>query len=303
MQQPGYRNRFIPYLVLGLLALIWGSSFMFMKRGLVYFDSAELAALRMTIAMAVLVPVALRHLDKIRKHFVPLFLTGFFGNAVPAFLFALAQTEIPSSLTGMLNSLTSLFTLVVGVVFFRMRARPLQVIGIFVALIGTLGLIGFAQLAQLDTYGRYSLLVVAATCCYGIGVNLVKTHLRDVRPHHITALAYLLTAPFLTLYLLFSTDVVSQLATQPESWRGLFYVFLLGVLSTSLAVILFNRLIQQTTAVFATSVVYLIPVVAVGWGVADGETVDVSQLGYLVLILGGIFLINRTARYAGERAA
>ena len=280
------------FFTLSLLALIWGSSFILMKRGLEYFDPSELAALRMTIAMTVLLPIAFRNLPTIRGRLVPLFLTGLIGNVIPAFLFAKAQTEIPSSLGGMLNSLTSLFTLVVGVLLFRMRATAAQVAGVIVALVGTLGLIGFSQLTQLSTYGRYSLLVVVATLCYGTAINLIKTHLQEVPPHHITALAYLLTAPFLAAYLFLGTDVVQQVASQPQAWTGVFYVFLLGVLSTSLAVILFNKLVQSTTPVFASSVTYLIPVVALGWGVADGESLDVTQLGFLILILGGIFLIN-----------
>jgi drug/metabolite transporter (DMT)-like permease len=287
------------FLVLALLALIWGSSFILMKRGLEHFDAPQLAALRMTIAMSVLLPIAFRNLRTIRGKFVPLFLMGLFGNAIPAFLFAVAQTRIPSSLSGMLNSLTSLFTLMVGVALFRMRVRGAQVAGVFVALIGTLGLIGFSHLAQLSVYGRYSLLVVAATCSYGIGINLIKAHLQEMRPHHITALAYLLTAPFLAVYLFFGTDFVARLGSRPEAWRGVFYVSLLGVMSTSVAVILFNKLVQTTTPVFASSVTYLIPVVAVGWGVADGETVDLSQFGYLILILGGIFMINLRRKPAG----
>ena len=285
-------NRFAQYGLLGLLALIWGSSFILMKRGLVYFDSTEVAAFRMSVAMAALLPIALRSLPTIRKHPAALFFTGLVGNAIPAFLFALAQTEIPSSLSGMLNSLTSLFTLVLGVAFFRTKPLANQFAGVLLALIGTAGLIGFAHLLDFSTYGRYSLLVVAASCCYGTSVNIIKTYLGDVRPPQIAALSFLLTVPVLSIYLVFFTDFVSQVALHPESRWGVGYVGVLGLLSTSFAVVLFNRLIKETTAVFASSVTYLIPVVAVGWGIADGEVIDRGQLGYLVLILSGIFLIN-----------
>ena len=289
------------YATLVLLALIWGSSFILIKRGLLYFDSTEVAACRMSIAMVVLLPIALRNLPRLRNHVVPLFFVGLFGNTIPAFLFALAQTEIPSSLSGMLNSLTSLFTLVLGILFFRMSPLRTQVAGVLIALAGTFGLIGFAQLMDLGTHARYSLLVVAATACYGTAVNLVKSYLHEMPSRHITSLAYLLTAPFLLVYLLFFTDFVPQLASQPESWWGLLYVALLGILSTAVAVVLFNRLIKQTTALFATSVTYLIPVVAVGWGILDGETIDASQVGYLGLILGGIFLINLPTSWLRSR--
>jgi len=287
-----FTSRLVQYAVLSLLALIWGSSFILIKKGLIWFDPTEVAAYRMSIAMVVLLPIALRNLALLRRHAVALFFVGLTGNAIPAFLFALAQTEIPSSLSGMLNALTSLFTLVLGVLFFRMKPLRTQVAGVFVALVGTIGLIGFAQLFELNAHGRYSLIVVAATACYGTAVNLVKTYLHEVPSRHIAALSYLLTAPLLLVYLLAFTDFVPQLGSEPESWWGLFYISLLGIFSTALAVILFNRLIKHTTSLFASSVAYLIPVVAVGWGVLDGETIAATQLGYLVLILGGIFLIN-----------
>jgi len=286
------KNRFAQYGMLGFLSLIWGSSFILMKKGLLYFDSTEVAAFRMSVAMFALLPIALRSLPTLRKHAVPLFFTGLVGNAIPAFLFALAQTEIPSSLSGMLNSLTSLFTLVLGVAFFRTQPRLNQFIGVLLALIGTAGVIGFAHLLEFSKYGRYSLLVVVAACCYGMAVNIVKTYLIDVRAPQIAALSFLLTVPILSIYLVFFTDFVTQIATHPESRWGLLYIGILGLLSTALAVILFNLLIKETTAVFASSVTYLIPVVALGWGIADGETIGRGQLGYLVLILGGIFLIN-----------
>jgi drug/metabolite transporter (DMT)-like permease len=287
-----FRHRFVQYATLVLLALIWGSSFILMKRGLVYFDSTEVAAYRMSIAMIVLLPIALRNLSVLRDNAWPLFFVGLFGNTVPAFLFALAQTQIPSSLSGMLNSLTTLFTLVLGVLFFRMSPLRSQVWGVLVALVGTFGLIGFAHLLDLTTGARYSLLVVAASACYGLAVNIIKSHLRAIPPSHITSLSFILTVPALLIYLIFFTDFVSQVGTQPESRWGVFYISLLGILSTALAVILFNRLIKDTTALFASSVTYLIPVVAIGWGVLDGEVVAAHQFGYLALILCGIFLIN-----------
>ncbi len=122
---------------------------------------------------------------------------------------------------------------------------------------------------------------------------MVKRYLQDVPSHHITALGYLLTVPFLTIYLLSSTDFVHQVATEPESRKGLLYVAALGIFSTSMAVIIFNRLIKETTPVFASAVTYLIPAVAIGWGIADGETVELTHLGYLVLVLAGIYLINK----------
>ncbi len=296
-----FNNRFVQLAVLTLLSLIWGSSFILMKRGLVSFDSTEVAACRMSIAMLVLLPIALRNLSVARGRLLPLFITGLIGNSIPAFLFALAQTEIPSSLSGMLNSLTSLFTLVLGVLFFRLKSGLGQGVGVLLALFGALGLIGFGHLLQLSTHGRYALLIVGAAAMYGTAVNIIKSHLSDVRPHHITSLAFLFTAPFLLVYLLGFTDFVPQLVSDPQARRSFLYIALLGVVCTAFAVILFNRLISETSPVFASSVTYLIPVVAAGWGVLDGESIEIAQFGYLALILGGIFLIHAPGRSVQSR--
>lgn len=287
-----FSNKVVQWVTLSLLAITWGSSFILMKRGLLYFTSTEVAAYRVTIAMAVLLPISLQNLKVIKGRLWPLFFTGLFGNAIPAFLFATAQTEIPSGLSGILNSLTSLFTLLIGVLVFRMRVFRAQVAGVLIALVGALGLIGFSNLLEFGTYGRYSLLVVLASACYGISVNIIKSKLHEVRPTHITSLSFLLVAPLITAYLFTSTDFTYKLAHQDGSWMGLLYVSILGIIGTALAVIIFNRLIKETTAVFASSVTYLIPIVAVIWGLADGETLDATQLLYMALILAGIYLIN-----------
>lgn len=289
---PDSKPRAVLFATLFLLALIWGSSFILMKRGLEQFDSVEVAAYRMSSAMIVLLPIALRNLALIRGRFWPLFFAGLIGNAIPAFLFAHAQTEIPSSLTGMLNSVTSMFTFIVGVLFFRAKPYALQAIGALLALVGALGLIGFGHLTGLSTHGRYSMLVIAAAICYGFAINTVKRYLSDLRARHITALSFLLTMPFLLVYLLVFTDFVPQLASGPESWGALGYLTILGTVCTGFALILFNSLIRSTTAVFASTVVYLMPVVAIGWGVLDGETIEASQSIYLGLVLVGILLIN-----------
>lgn len=296
-----FSNKVVQLVTLILLALTWGSSFILMKKGLIYFSATEVAAYRMTIAMTVLLPISLRNLSVIRGNFRPLLLVGLFGSAIPSFLFAIAQTEIPSALSGILNSLTSLFTLVIGVIVFRIPALRMQVLGVLIALVGALGLIGFANLLEFGTYGRYALLVVLASGCYGVGVNIIKSQLQEMRPTHITSLSFLMVSPVLALYLFTMTDFTTKLSTNSESWLGLLYISILGIIGTALAVIIFNRLIKETTAVFASSVTYLIPVVALGWGLFDGETMEASQLIFMVMILVGVFLINKKPK-AGKNA-
>lgn len=280
------------WLVLALLALTWGSSFILMKKGLIYFSSTEVASFRIGLAALVLAPISLRNLPKMRGNFWPLLVTGMFGNAIPAFLFALAQTQIPSGLSGVLNSLTSLFTLLIGVFLFKSKTTWAQVSGVFIALIGAASLIGIDHLAHFSTHGKYSLLVVAASGMYGIAVNTIKAKLPHMRPTHITALSFLLTGPICLVYLFFGTSFIGTISGKPESWLALIYLCILAIVGTAAAVVLFNRLIKETTAVFASSVTYLIPIVAVGWGALDGESIGGKDVLYMLLILTGIFLIN-----------
>lgn len=290
-----FSNKIVQWVTLSLLALTWGSSFILMKKGLVYFTPEEVAAYRITAAMLVLLPFSLPNLKTLKGNFVPLLVTGLFGNGIPAFLFAIAQTEIPSSLSGILNSLTSLFTLLIGIVFFKVATVRFQIIGVVIALVGALGLIGFSSLMDFGIYGKYATLVIIAAGCYGVAVNIIKYYLHDVKPSHITSLSFLLIGPGVAIYLLTSTDLIVKVATVPGAKLGLFYLTLLGVVGTAIAVIIFNRLIKETTAVFASSVTYLIPVVAVAWGLFDGESVELEQIFYMALIIAGIFLINSSA--------
>lgn len=290
-----FKNKVVQWITLALLALTWGSSFILMKRGLTYFQSTEVAAFRISIAMVVLLPIALRNLKAMKDNIIPLLIAGLFGNAIPAFLFAIGQTHINSSLSGMLNSLTSLFTLIIGILFFGMAVKKFQIMGVMIALIGALGVIGFNNLSEFSEAGKYALLIVLAAACYGVGVNTIKSRLQHVKPSHITSLSFLLIGPWLLLYLLFGTDFLYTIRNNHESWIGVGYLSILGIVGTAAAVIIFNQLIKETTAVFATTVTYLIPVVALGWGVIDGESVASSQMIYLVFILIGIFLINSSA--------
>jgi drug/metabolite transporter (DMT)-like permease len=280
------------WLILCLLALTWGSSFILMKKALVFFTPDTVATYRIALASLVLFPNAIRNLDKVKGHVWPLLAVGLFGNGLPALLFAVAQTQIPSSLSGILNSLTSLFTLLIGVVLFRLKTTVYQVIGVFVALIGAAGLIGFNSLAAFSENSQYALLAVIAASMYGLAVNTIKSKLPEMRPTHITALSFLMTGPWCLLYLLIGTDFISIITEDSKSWSAVGYLTILAVIGTAAAVVLFNRLIKETTAVFASSVTYLIPVVAVGWGILDGESVTLMDGGFMLFILTGIFLIN-----------
>ena len=285
----------MPLLLLGLLSLVWGSSFLLMKRALLAFQPAQLGALRMAIAAACLLPLVVRSRPALRSlPWRDIALVGILGNGLPAFLFAHAQTGLDSGTTGVLNSLTPVFAVAMGVLVFGERVAKLRLFGV------ALGLVGAACLVLAGSHGpmRFDVLhtgmVLAATLCYAVSVNLIRHRLAAVSPLHIAGLG-LLTVGIPSAIWLLATDIGATLRTVPGAWTALGYVTILAAIGTALSVVLYSRLIQTAGAVFATSVTYLIPVVALTWGVLDGEPIGALHMAGLGTLLVGVWLANRPA--------
>tara|TARA_B100000809_G_scaffold9521_1_gene9049 strand:+ start:36804 stop:37688 length:885 start_codon:yes stop_codon:yes gene_type:complete len=281
------------WIALLFLAIIWGSSFILMKKGLVVYSHNVVAALRISLASIVLIPFALKGFKKVNaKDWKYLIFTGVIGNGIPAFLFTFAQTEVSSSLTGMLNSLVPIFSLIVGVFLFKSKPLKTQVIGIFIGLLGASGLILSNGLPSENSNFMFILLIVLATVCYALSVNVIKTYLKEINAIHITALSFICLAPFTITYLL-TTNFIEVTINNSASFNALVYIGILAILGTALAIIIFNLLIKATTTVFATSVTYLIPIVAIFWGIFDGETMNMIQVVSALITLIGIYFINK----------
>ncbi len=282
------------WIFLIFLAFTWGSSFILMKNGLQSFDNIQVACLRIFISFLFLLPVFIRNLGKIKKkQWTPILIAGFLGSGIPAFLFTKAQTQISSSLTGMLNSLVPLFTVVIGLAFFGMTFRKLKALGALVGLIGAISLLAVNGGISIENDDfLYASLVVLATICYATNVNFIKTKLAEVSSLNITTFGFALIGPASGIYL-FTTDFTQRMQTDPDAWLNLFFIALLAIFGTAIAVILFNMLIKKVSAVFASSVTYIIPVFAIFWGVVDGEKIEFIELISISIILFGVYLINR----------
>ncbi|CAN5192813.1 DMT family transporter [soil metagenome] len=270
-----------------------------MKRGMDSFESDQVAALRIFIAFIFLLPLAFRH---IKKQLFPL-LSGFagmgiFGNLLPAFLFTKAETMISSALTGMLNSLTPVFALILGLFIFRIKVKPMQILGVVVGLAGAVGLLSIGK--DSVTKGSDSMneiligggLVVIATFFYGLSVNIIKAKLSGVNSITATIFALCIIGPIAGIYL-FTTDFIHRMQTSPLAWQSFGYICILAIFGTALSVIVFNTLIKEAGTLFASSVTYLIPVVAMGWGASDGETISVFHIIFILVILSGVWLVNK----------
>jgi drug/metabolite transporter (DMT)-like permease len=291
---PNQKNLVVAWFILVGLALTWGSSFILIKRGLEYFSSAEVGALRISITFIVLSPVALLRIRKIaRRDWKYFLLVGVIGSGFPAFLFAKAQTGIDSSLAGILNSLTPLFTMILGLSFFSLKTKWFNIAGVLIGLAGAIGLLSISGGRNFEFNIQYAVYIIVATICYAMNVNVVKYWLKDTDALTITAFSFFTIGLPILIYLLFFTGFLHKISNDPEALKGLGYVSILSVVGTALALIAFNKLVKMTSPVFAASVTYLIPIIAVGWGAIDAEKMQPRSFLWMAVILLGIFLVNK----------
>jgi drug/metabolite transporter (DMT)-like permease len=285
-------NLSLKWILLGALSVIWGSSFILIKKGLEAFSPAQVGTIRIVFAFFILLPAALKYINPVMKeNWKKIFILGIVSNMIPAILFAVAETGLSSSLAGVLNSLTPMMTLIIGVLVFSTAIKKLQIAGLIIGLAGSVTITLISDRGSIGSFNYFALFVIAATVCYGIGGNMIKTYFSGINPVVLTSLIMLSIGPFASVYL-FSTDFFYRLGSS-LAWESLGYLFLLGAVGTAFALILFNRLIQLTSAVAASSVTYLIPIVAVMWGILDGEILYPLHFAGMLLILTGVYITNK----------
>lgn len=276
----------IKIVLIAVLALIWGSSFILIKRGLEGLTAFQLGSLRMIFGSLFFLAIGFRSLPKIpldRWKFIAL--TALFGSFLPAFLFALAQTHISSTISAIMNALTPLSTLLVGILLFALDYKRSQILGVIVGLAGCILLILGGNSGRSGDNNLFALLAFAGAFCYAININLLKKHLSDLSPLSIaTGNFAVMLLPCLVI--LVSTGFFTQIH-EPKVQHAAAFIALLGIMGTGIANLLFYRLIKISTPVFASQVTYLIPIVAFFWGIWDGERLSVWQgLGAFVVLFG-----------------
>jgi len=290
------KQQVLSYSILFGLMLTWGSSFILIKKSLLYFSGTEVGLLRVLITFLFLLPLALRELKAVhRKYYWLLFLSGIIGSVIPALLFAFAETRIESGLAGTLNSLTPLFTLLIGITFFGFKTRFINVLGVFIGLTGATGLMISSSGGHLGGNFWYAFLVVIASLCYAINVNLVKKYFVGLNSMQITVMTFFYIGIPVLLYILFFTRIPEKLTEEPQCWNGMIYLSILSIVGTGLALIAFNKLIKLSSPIFASSVTYVIPIVAILWGLIDGEHFSPVYFFWMILILGGVYLVNASS--------
>lgn len=293
------RNTWISWLLFVVLCLIWGSSFYLMKLGMDQLSAYQVASLRMLTAGLVLVPFAKKAWQSIPRNRVLMVMgSGLLGSFFPAYLFCLAETKIDSSMAGILNALTPLFTLLVGMFFFQLKARPVQIIGTCIGFLGLVMLIITGSDIHLSNLG-YSFLVVAATIMYGLNVNMVGRYMRGFRAIDIASIAFvMLIIPSFVILLL--TGYGNLPLTESAYIQSTLAAAILGIFGTAIASVLFYLLVKRAGPVFASMVTYGIPIVAIGWGLLRQEYIREKQVFSLFIILAGVYLVNRPEKKKPE---
>lgn len=286
-------NSKIRWFILIVLSLIWGSSFILIKKALIGFTPFQVGAFRILITAFFLLLIGAKSILKIERHqWKYVLMTALLGSFFPAFMYAYAITGIDSSVASILNSLLPLFTIIVGALIFGFTFEKNQLFGIIIGFIGTGLLIFKGSELNPDQNYWYALLAITSTLGYAFNVNIIKKHLNDLDALSITAGNFLLLI-IPALGVLIFTGFFTTFKLNDETTASFGYVIILAIAGTAFAKVFFNRLIQISSPVFSSSVTYLIPIVAVIWGIADGEKFEAAQFIAASIILSGVYVANK----------
>lgn len=277
-----------------ILSIVWGSSFILMKKALLGITPIQLGALRMIFTAIFLLSVAFSSIKKIKKrHWKYIIYTALAGTFIPGFLFAFAITTIDSSIVSILNSFTPFNTLILGSIFFGFAFKKAQLYGVLIGLVGTSVLILKGADLHPDQNYWYALLIIIASVGYAFNANMLKKYLSDLDALAITTGNFLLLIIPATI-VLFCTDFFETFDSGNEVlMHSLGYLVVLSVLGTGIAKTIYNKLVHISDPVFSSSVTYLIPLVAIFWGVLDGEKLSLIQVFSGAIILIGVYLVNK----------
>ncbi|CAA0201761.1 Putative permease of the drug/metabolite transporter (DMT) superfamily [Tenacibaculum maritimum] len=276
-----------------ILSIVWGSSFILIKKSLQGVTPIQLGALRMLITAFFLLLIGFKSIKKIeKKHWKYVAYSAALGTFFPVFLFAFAIRGIDSVIVSILNSLTPFHTFIFGALVFGFSFKKKQFIGILLGLVGTLILIFKGAALHPDQNYWYALLIIIASIGYAFNVNIIKRYLYDLDALAITTGNFLLLIIPALLVLIFSNFFLTFEMNQ-ETGEALGYIIILSVVGTGIAKVLFNKMVHLSSPIFAASVTYLIPVVAVIWGIIDGEKLSLLQLLAGGIILLGVYWVNK----------
>ena len=278
------------------LSLIWGSSFILIKKGLIGLEASQLGSLRIIFSSVFIFIIAWRKIFTIKRiEWKWITISAFLGSFFPAFLFAFAEKEIDSSVASIINSIVPLNTLILGMIIFKFESTKRQIVGVLIGFFGTYLLISSGLKLNPDQNYNYAGLVILCSFLYALNVNIIKKYLQHLSALTITVGHFTAIIFPAVLVFLFSDFKFSGLEND-EVRKSIFYVFILGLIGTALAKIIFNKLIKISSPVFASSVTYSMLIVSISWGIIDGEKFSINQLIATLIIVLGVILTNKKTK-------
>ena len=288
-------NKNLKLIYLLILSFVWGSSYILIKKALIGLSPLQVGSLRTIISTVLLLAIGYSSLKSIpRDKWKWILITGLV-SFIPPFLFAYAQTEIDSALAAILNSLTPLATLLIGVGFYRFKIDSKQISGVIIGLIGSVLLMYQGSVINPDQNLLYVFFIIFSSVLYAVQVNLLKVHLQDVSAVAITVGNFIFIFPLAVVIFLMS-DYKQIDINDKDVKVALFCLLILSIIGTVFAKILFNKFVQIASPVFASSVTYTLPIVALFWGLIDGEVFTLNQFFATVIILIGVYLANKKSK-------
>ena len=293
------QNSTLKWIYLVVLSIIWGSSFILIKKGLVGLTPIQLGALRILFTAFFLLLIGWKSLRTIKKsEWKWIVISGILGTGLPVFLFAYAETEIDSAIAAILNSSVPLLTLLLGLTIFGASFLKRQLLGVLIGLGGATALILIGASINPDQNYLYALLVILASVMYAINVNIIKRYMQDISAVAIATGNFILLIPPAVILLVSADFFNADLLQTSEVQISIGYIVVLALFGTAMAKVMFNKLVQISNPVFASSVTYLMPIISVTWGILDGEKFTLWQLAASIVIIGGVYLVNKRTKTA-----
>jgi len=282
------------WILLIALSLIWGSSFILIKKSLDHFNPYEVGALRVLISGIVLMPYAFSKIKLFpRRHLKWLIIAAFTGSFIPMFLFPMAETEISSSIAGIINSMMPIFVIIVGSLVWKFSTTKRQLLGVLISFAGACILaLGSGESGDIKIYPI--LLLLLATLLYAISTTTIKSKLHEVPAILMSAYIFSFVLFLPSLIALIFSGFFRDLTLNQSTLEGLGFVAILSIFGTGLAMMMNYKLLSISTPLFASTVTLLMPIVAIIWGILDGEKLTTQQsVGALVILAGLIFLRSK----------
>lgn len=291
------QNSTLKWIYLVVLSIIWGSSFILIKKGLIGLTPIQLGALRILFTAFFLLLIGWKSLRTIKKQdWKWIIISGVLGTGLPVFLFAYAETEIDSAIAAILNSSVPLLTLLLGLTIFGATFLKRQLIGVLIGLGGATALILIGASINPDQNYSYALLVILASVMYALNVNIIKRHMQDIPAVAIATGNFIFLIPPSVILLMYSDFFNVDLLQTSEVQISLGYIVILALFGTAMAKVMFNKLVQISNPVFASSVTYLMPIISVMWGLLDDEKFTIMQLFASLVIIAGVYLVNKKTK-------